>query len=184
MQHHGIHLAITAENVEKDGDSHWFIDLENGAFWPEEYPAAHRATVMCSYPRANSSRDVIFGCRDGYLRQSDDAAEDDDGEAIEAYCVLGPIRLDEANEAMVVNAQAVLGEGSADVGWALRAGGGAESAVKSSPVRRGVWRAGRSPINDVRARAAAATIDVSGAGRWTVEQIVLALESYSRRWAV
>ena len=99
---HGIHICKTA--LSDGTNENWWFDLkiEGGGLFPETFP---EECGVCSvfYYESNDPdyRDLLFGCYDGYIRFSDDSAEDDniganivtDVEAINSYVCFGPMPL-------------------------------------------------------------------------------------------
>jgi len=108
---HGIHICKT-ELADGTNKNWWFdlkiIDEEGrvGGLFPETFP---EECGVCSafYYESNDPtyRDLLFGCYDGYIRFSDDAAKDDnigadveaDVEAIDSYVCFGPMPLAKEN---------------------------------------------------------------------------------------
>jgi len=96
----GLLISIT---LLADGtNSNYFYDLrtidEGGVagFFPESYPE-ECGPYSLFYYAANSTtyRDLLVGCKDGYIRKFSDSAKDDDigatDEAISSHVVFGPI---------------------------------------------------------------------------------------------
>ena len=71
----------------------WFWDVKNNAWW-EDLPGAKTLQPYSAYVfdgDAAADRRVVYGCEDGYVREIDSSASDDDGTAIDSYVTLGPI---------------------------------------------------------------------------------------------
>ena len=98
---HGINVFIT--KLSDGTNSNYWYDLRVldedgiGGFFPESIPEECGA-YSAFYYNANSStyRDLIVGCKDGYLRKFDNTAKSDDiggsDEAISSYVTIGPLR--------------------------------------------------------------------------------------------
>jgi hypothetical protein len=87
----GIHIFITRKLLGVV--LHWWFDWKTKAFWPETYIAAHEPTAVAVHTlTGSSSPTVIFGCRDGYLRQATAANNLDDGNLIPSTALLGPFQ--------------------------------------------------------------------------------------------
>jgi len=90
----GILICIT--KLSDGSNSNYFYDLKSEGFFPESYPDECGAYSLYYYA-ANSEtyKDLLVGCRDGYIRKfSDDAKNDDIGgtdTAIDSYVTFGPI---------------------------------------------------------------------------------------------
>lgn len=94
----GILVCIT--KMSDGTNSNWWYDLRSGGFFPESYPEECAAYSLFHYAATNNSyKELLFGCRDGYIRKFDTAAKSDDigasDEAINSYVILGPISLSE-----------------------------------------------------------------------------------------
>lgn len=71
----------------------WFWDIKNNAWW-EDLPGAASLQPYSSFVVDGdeaADRRVLYGCEDGYVRELDSAASDDDGTAIASYVTIGPI---------------------------------------------------------------------------------------------
>lgn len=108
---HGIHICKTelADGTNKN----WWFDLKItskegpvGGLFPETFPEECGVCSMFYYESNDPDyRDLLFGCYDGYIRFSDDSAEDDnigadvdtDVEAIDSYVCFGPTPLAREN---------------------------------------------------------------------------------------
>ena len=94
---YGIHICITKQS---DGtNSNWWYDLKTEGLFPEEYPHQCGAYSLFYYDANDPAyRDVLVGCKDGYLRKFDktgksDILSDDSERLIDSYVVLGPLQL-------------------------------------------------------------------------------------------
>lgn len=88
-----MHIFATPTAASSVG-THLIWDQRNGGLWPQQYPLAHGPTAATRYA-ANSvggQRAILLGGWDGYVRQWTATNKDDDGTAISAYAVLGPVK--------------------------------------------------------------------------------------------
>ena len=92
----GVKIAKT---TLADGTNNcWWFDLSTGGLFPETYPEECAPYSMFYYEAVDSANSgLLAGCTDGFIRISDDDAEDDDigpsDEAIESYVTFGPVHL-------------------------------------------------------------------------------------------
>ena len=93
---YGIHICIT--KLSDGSNSNYWYDLKTEGFFPEIWPDECGAYSLFYYAANDTSlRDILVGCKDGYLRKFDKTAEDDNiggsDQLIDSYAVLGPIQL-------------------------------------------------------------------------------------------
>ena len=93
---YGIHICIT--KLSDGSNSNYWYDLKTEGFFPETYPDECGAYSLFYYAANDTTlRDILVGCKDGYLRKFDKTAEDDNiggsDQLIDSYAVLGPIQL-------------------------------------------------------------------------------------------
>lgn len=90
-----LHIFATPTDDTQVG-THLIWDQRNGGLWPQVYPLAQGPTATCRYAANNISglRAIMLGGWDGYVRSWTSTNLDDDGTAISAYAVLGPIKPD------------------------------------------------------------------------------------------
>lgn len=92
---HGVHIFVVAGEEPTSDDAapmHYFWDSRNNAFWPDQYPASMGPTATL-YLTADDPRQsgVLLGGWDGYIRQFDDNAKNDDGVAILSRVMFTPM---------------------------------------------------------------------------------------------
>ncbi len=88
-----LHIFATPTDDVTVG-THLIFDQRNGGLWPQTYPLNMGPTAATRYS-ANSitgQRAILLGGWDGYIRQWTATHLDDDGTAISAYAVLGPVK--------------------------------------------------------------------------------------------
>ena len=90
---HGILICKT---VLTDGtNTNYWIDLRTGGFFPETYPVDDGTYSLFYYESTTPAhKDLLVGCKDGYVRIFDIAKKSDDTSvsdtAIDSYVVFGP----------------------------------------------------------------------------------------------
>ncbi len=104
---YGINICIT--QLSDGSNSNYWYDLKTEGFFPEIYPDECGPYSMFYYPANDPAlRDLLVGCKDGYIRKFDKTAKNDDiggsDQAIDSYAILGPIQLSEgANDGILNN---------------------------------------------------------------------------------
>lgn len=108
----GILVCIT--KLSDGSNSNYFYDLKTetadkaGGFFPETYPDECGLYSLFYYPANDTAnRDLLLGCKDGYIRKFDPTANDDDigatDQAIDSYVTFGPMKLGEENKEGVMS---------------------------------------------------------------------------------
>jgi len=92
----GILICIT-ELADGSNANYWY-DLRSEGFFPESYPDECGPYSLFYYAANDSDyRDLLVGCKDGYIRKFDESAEDDDiggeDQAIDSYVQFGPLQI-------------------------------------------------------------------------------------------
>lgn len=126
----GFHLFITpnaVEGVTAQG-THWWIDIEHKAMWPVIVPAAMQPVAATRISGTTGLSEVVFGCRDGYLRKFSRSAAADDSTAIASHVLLGPFRLtsDDISDAMMTEVHGILADNAGTVTCRIVMGNSAE----------------------------------------------------------
>ena len=97
----GILICIT--KISDGTNSNWWYDLRSEGFFPESYNAVSGVYSLFNYD-ANSDtyRDLLVGCKDGYIRKFNESLKSDNASAdaaeagtipIESYVTFGPLPL-------------------------------------------------------------------------------------------
>jgi len=114
------HGVIISRTTLADGvNLNYWYDLKLEGFYPETYPEECAIYSSIFYDANSSLRNLILGCKDGYIREFVDTAKDDDiggsDETISSYAVLPVIKLSEAedSEGKLISLTFELGGGAA-----------------------------------------------------------------------
>ena len=116
---YGIHICITKLS---DGTNYnYWYDLKTEGFFPETLPPQCGAYSLFHYAANDPAyRNVLIGCKDGYLRKFDKTAKsdilsDDSEQLIDSHVVLGPIQLsDGINDGTLGNINVISAGGAAN----------------------------------------------------------------------
>ena len=176
LKFRGVHLFV----YNGTNTAHWFIDVHTkatgntfaAAFWPVAYSANHSpATCHSRSGYSGTDSPVVFGSKDGYIRNSQIGLDQDDGTTIASHIVFGPFALGSTGgeiEGKLSSISAVLGRNSGSVTWSVHVGQTAEDAVNASARESGTWTgftdAGLQYKAHPRARGAFACIKISSTG--------------------
>lgn len=95
---HGLVISIVV--VATGVNSNYFYSFKTGGFFPETYPEECAPYSMLYYDANDPTyADLLFGCRDGYIRKFSDATKNDNigatTEAINAYVTYPIVPLNE-----------------------------------------------------------------------------------------
>lgn len=153
--------------------THLVYELRSGSWFTEVFANTDHNPICLTTFDGNlpGDRVMLLGAWDGYVRAFDPDADDDDGTAIASEVVLGPLLTKDFDEVMLKDLQAILGNDSGEVEYAVHAGATAELALAANPVATGAWSAGRNLLSPVRAAAHALYVKLSSTERWAMEQI-------------
>lgn len=172
-----VSATTTAANVS------YFWDSRADAWYPDSYPASMGPNVMYALdgPQADDQT-FLFGSRDGYIRQVDDAANDDDGIAITSRVRFAPfLAPTRAQEVILNSVSPVLAAGSGGTMYLNVYTGqtGEECSTATTPrVRRLIKHAGRNGQLRHKVRGAAIQLELShtGSARWALENLTVGFE--------
>lgn len=108
----GFHLFVTPNTAGALADPaiHWWIDIERKALWPVTLPTGMQPVAATRVSRTAGLAEIVFGCRDGYLRKFSRQASDDDGTPFQSHVLLGPFRMtsDDISDAMLTEVHGIL----------------------------------------------------------------------------
>jgi len=113
----GIQISVTL--LSDGSNSCYWYDLRTDGFFPESYPDECGVFSSIEYEAVDPAfKQVMYGCKDGYIRFADDSEKDDDAgdtdTAISSYVTFGPFLLSNsaANEGKITGLDVILGSGS------------------------------------------------------------------------
>jgi len=165
----GVLIALTREDGAQA--THYWLDWATKGIWPVTFDKARE-------PLSILARDgvILFGCRDGYIRNHSWASALDDGESFESYVTFGPVRLSGkvGNDGIWHEVVGKLAGDSGPVLWAIRVGDTERGALRAASFYGGVWYEGLNYADHPEAGGAAGVLVVSGvdgAGSWAIESI-------------
>jgi hypothetical protein len=151
VRYRAIHLCISKNSAATA--THWWIDTKvtmfgdatNAAFWKVVLPNTNFDPFVSHSRRnyASDYSDVIFGCRDGYLRRYSHDADTDDGTAFVPYVIYGPVRAssDDYTDGMIHDITADVAQDSGAIKCEVLLGETAETAYASSALQPPIyWR--------------------------------------------
>lgn len=168
----GLHVFATT-TAAPASDTHFFWEQRTGAWWTDSYGDENFNPLTCVTFDGNLPEDRVplIGSWDGYVRAIDQDATTDDLQPISSSVVIGPLLTQNLDMMLVKDLQAVLGEDSGDVTYAVYLGTSAEIALQGSPVATGTWRAGRNLTSPIRRSAHALYVKLTSTNPWVMEQI-------------
>ena len=175
-EHQGVHVLLVPSDYVGVVREHYFWSRKLDGWYPDSFSASDHAP-MCTVTGdgdSASSRTVIIGCADGYLRYFNSTATSDDGEPVLARTLIGPLQPKSAPvEVHYKELRAVLASTQGGCGYRGFATDTPDSL--GLPVFSGTWGPGPNPINfDAQAVGAFVAIEVSNGdtgSRFAVELI-------------
>jgi hypothetical protein len=178
----GVHIFLTSRE-ETTYRLHWFYELQNQGFWPQEYDEDHEAFSMHDYVTSiGSANGTLVGGRDGYIRMHNRLNQTDDGEATEEFIEIGPLRLgDDFADGVIEQLIPVMSTEGSTVAWSIKAEDTHEAVAKASTARRsGTWEPGFNYKTRPNVRGGSAIIKIangSAGGSWALERITAVIET-------
>ena len=165
--------VLVTKLAETAATTHYFWEARTGAWTTNNFANKNHNPLACCTLDGNRPEDrvVLFGSWDGYVRTVSPTAEKDDGSAISSSVTIGPLLTPDLDEVMVKDIQAVMGEESEDVTFAVHVGTTAEKALDTDAVETGTLTAGRNPVSFVRRSGHAVYVKLSSTKRWAMESI-------------
>lgn len=191
----GYHLFVTPD----DGVGyHWWIDLENRAFWPQRFAEAHQPLAAARMTESGLGN-VVLASQDGYLRYFLDTATDDDTLELASHLLLGPVRLaaDDVRDALLAEIHGALEAISNDgqVTWRVLTGRSAAEVVEAAladvddvmdalePSRSaasGLWTEGKGRVQRPRVRGPWLVVWLSSTEAWSYEAVTIVARQLGR----
>lgn len=186
----GIYLFITPNS---GAGEHWWIDMRNKTLWPITLANnSHQPLAITSLPTGDYT-DVIFGCKDGYLRTFDNTVNDDDSEDIESDVFFGPFHMGKeyGYTGILKELEANFASNSAGVTWKVYTGETPEEVCDNAEAdldagattnlyASGSWTANRNTITYPRARGAWMILWLSATSKWSYENIKTVTDKLGR----
>lgn len=169
----GFYVFVTPLNAPGT-TTHYFYEARTGAWWQVQFGNSNLDPLSCVVVDGNGPDDrrLLLGGWDGYVRELSSAATTDDGTAINSEVWLGPFLTPLNDDVMIYELQAVMGELSDPVTYAVFTGATSEAALSSgTPVATGTWLAGRNGTVPIRKAAHALYVRITSQSRWSMESI-------------
>lgn len=168
----GLHVFVTPTAVQSAA-THFFWEQRTGAWWTDTFAlnTLNPLTVTVFDGNLPGDRRPLIGSWDGYVRFIDPTAGTDDGTPIQSSVLIGPLLTPNQDEMLLKDLQALLGETSGEVNYAVHVGSTAEQALANTPVETGAWEAGRNPVSFIRSAGHAVYVQLSATNAWAMEAI-------------
>jgi hypothetical protein len=172
-QRHGLYVMVmpATSNVVSTA---YFYEARTDAWWPDDYNDTTNPTFLYAYDGpAADDKAMLFGGRDGYIRQVDNSAADDDGDEITSRVRFAQLlSTDPSREILLNELYPVMASNSGAVDLSVYSGQTAEEVVNaSSPRFKRSLSAGRNASIRQKVRGAALQVELSqtGSTRWALE---------------
>lgn len=169
----GLWVFVTPYDVTQK-TTNFFWEERTNAWMPDFFGDLHHQpfSIFTLDGDLPNDRVVIIGGKDGYLRFVTEDADDDTGEKIQSYVMLGPIRTQLMDMILFKDIQITLGETSGEVKYKIFVGKTAEAALTSEAVVTGTFmKGGRNPVAPVRRSGMAVYVELSAEAPWALEKL-------------
>lgn len=193
-------LIICITTIATGANSNYFFSLKTGGFYPETYPYECGAYSLFYYASNDPSySDLLFGCKDGYIRKFLDTAKNDDigetDQAISSYVTLPILPLNDLGYEGKLTALTFHSAGGASAGgftdsdgfsWELHKGNDAETVLEdiidgaTASVTGTITGTGRNGTNRLRLRGAYAGLKLynsTASETWGLNQVLFDLQA-------
>jgi len=199
----GILICIT--RLADGKNSNYFYDLISGGFFPESYADECGAYSLFYYAANNRDyRDLLIGCKDGYIRKFNDSLKNDNDSAddpgvgtvkIDSYVTFGPIPMarDQRLTGKLTGLNCITaggasgGSDSNDVSYSVFVGSSAEEVVEKlsagvNPNAAGIIKApGRNRSGSIHRKISGVYLGVKLQNNtidemWGLEQLLIDLK--------
>lgn len=177
----GFHMFVTNATTPQ-ANTHYFFETRTGAWWQDTFGNDNLDPLCCVEFDGNlpGDRQLLIGSWDGYVRVVDPTAADDDGTAIAGTVLIGPILTPTGDDMVLHEIQAIMGESSGTVTWAVLTGNTAEAALASTPVETGTWTASRNLTSLVRYNGHAVYLKITSTVPWAMESIRARISTHGK----
>jgi hypothetical protein len=184
----GFHLFLT--DLTPVASTHYYYDARNQSWWRDVFATttSNPTATLTFDGDASDDRVILLGCLDGYIRNFDLSADDDDGTAISSHVWLGPISYNSL-KLMLTELEAKVATGSNDISFEVYYGESAQAAQASTPIVTGDWVAGRNKSERRRATGHSFYVklyNTTNDEKWAFEQLVATLHTFDgprgRQW--
>ena len=168
----GLHVFLTPTAAAAT-TYHLFWEWRTGGWFQDLFASSQFDPLCCCVFDGNEPGDRVgvIGSWDGYVRTFDSDALNDDGTAVTSSVVIGPLVTKQLDMMLLNNLQAVLGETSGNVNYAIYIGKTAEAALSSSPIKTGTWSSSRNNSTLIRRSGHAVYVKLTSTDRWAIERI-------------
>ena len=193
----GYHLFITP--TAPAVGTHWWIDVESKAFWPQRLPAGQQPLAAVALLSESGLGDVVLGSRDGYLRYFLDGQVTDDGTDVESHVLVGPVHLasTDTKDSLLAEVHGII-EGvttGGTVTWRAVMGDSAAEAAElakadvvlaldgQAPVSvagSGSWSEGKNRVQRPRSRGPWLVLWLSSTVAWSYEVVAIVSRQLGR----
>lgn len=164
-----------------------FWDKRTDSWTVDEYAGSIGPSVVYGYDsELPEDNQMLFGCKDGYIRQIDTSVDDDDGDAISSVVRYQPFPLGNGyTEGMLADLSVLLAENSGPVVLKVYVGQTAEQVTEvTTPRFKRTLAAGANAITTQRVRGAWAQVELSqslSGAPWAVESVYARVEDSGLR---
>lgn len=174
----GFHLFVTPQEGK---GMHYWLDSENKAIWPVTFGNNGLQPVTAMRTEGSGLSEVLFGCKDGFIRKFDEESLNDDGEEIASRVLIGPIAVgSDFRDAMLTEIHGVMADLPHDcrVIWRIFSDDSAEGVADKATVGAGVkaggaWKNGRNKTARPRVRGSWLTIEIASLNKWAFESVTI-----------
>ncbi len=168
--------------AEPGASTHWFYEQRTGGWQKVVFANTDHSPIACCIFDGNlpTDRVALIGSWDGYVRYFTGSATTDDGTTIASFVWIGPFATKDLDDLKFKDIQAVLGDLSGQVTYAIHVGATAEQAFASTAIDSGTWDEDRNLTNLVRASGHAMYIKITATTQWAMEQIRLRMAGTGR----
>lgn len=125
-------VMIYITRLDGGASTHYVFDTRSQAFWIDSFASAgHSPTAVHVFDGdLPSDRRLLLGCQDGFIRQVDYDAANDDDQPVSSYVWFGPFSGGES-QVRLQETRLSMGEGSAPIGVDIHRGSSPEGAFGS-----------------------------------------------------